>query len=108
MPGIDPELIRAHLISRPTPLEPAPRLARAIGLAAEDLWIKRDDLIGLGGGGNKARKLERTAGAACARGATTLVTCGAAQSGGLPGLFGHPGAMAQASALVDAQSESFR
>jgi D-cysteine desulfhydrase len=26
-------------------------------------------------------------------------------TGGLPGLFGHPGAMAQASALVDAQSE---
>jgi L-cysteate sulfo-lyase len=34
----------------------------------------------LGGGGNKARKLERTAGAACAHGATTLVTSGAAQS----------------------------
>ena len=80
MPGIDPELMRAHLVSRPTPLEPAPRLAQAIGLEAEDLWIKRDDLIGLGGGGNKARKLERTAGAACAHGATTLVTSGAAQS----------------------------
>ena len=80
MPGIDPELMRAHLVSRPTPLEPAPRLAQAIGLEAEDLWIKRDDLIGLGGGGNKARKLERTAGAARAHGATTLVTSGAAQS----------------------------
>ncbi len=26
-------------------------------------------------------------------------------TGGLPGLFGHPGALAQASSLVDAQSE---
>jgi L-cysteate sulfo-lyase len=80
MPEIDPGLMRAELISRPTPLEAAPRLAQAIGLAAEDLWIKRDDLTGLGGGGNKARKLERTAGAARAHGATTLVTSGAAQS----------------------------
>ena len=72
--------MRTHLVSRPTPLEAAPRLAQAVGLEAEDLWIKRDDLIGLGGGGNKARKLERTAGAACAHGATTLVTSGGAQS----------------------------
>lgn len=71
---------RAELMSRPTPLEPAPRLARAIGLDPDDLWIKRDDLIGLGGGGNKVRKLEWTAGAARAEGATTLVTSGAAQS----------------------------
>jgi L-cysteate sulfo-lyase len=80
MPEVDPGLTRADLISRPTPLEAAPRLAQAIGLRAGDLWIKRDDLTGLGGGGNKARKLERTAGAALAHGATTLVTSGAAQS----------------------------
>ncbi|MDW6063248.1 pyridoxal-phosphate dependent enzyme [Streptomyces sp. FXJ1.4098] len=67
-------------MSRPTPLEPAPRLARAVGLEPGDLWVKRDDLIGLGGGGNKVRKLEWTAGAARAEGATTLVTSGAAQS----------------------------
>jgi len=77
---MDPGLVRAHLISRPTPVEAAPRLAQAIGLEAGDLWIKRDDLTGLGGGGNKARKLEWTAGAARAHGATTLVTSGAAQS----------------------------
>jgi L-cysteate sulfo-lyase len=80
MPEMDPGVARAHLISRPTPLEAAPRLAQAIGLEADDLWIKRDDLTGLGGGGNKARKLERTAGAARADGATDLVTSGAAQS----------------------------
>ncbi|MEW2160605.1 D-cysteine desulfhydrase family protein [Streptomyces sp. NPDC007189] len=64
----------------PTPLEPMPRLARALGLGEGDLWVKRDDLTGLGGGGNKVRKLEWTVGAALAEGADTLVTTGAAQS----------------------------
>jgi L-cysteate sulfo-lyase len=64
----------------PTPLEPMPRLARALGLGDDDLWIKRDDLTGLGGGGNKVRKLEWTCGAALADGATVLVTTGAPQS----------------------------
>jgi L-cysteate sulfo-lyase len=70
----------AVLGSWPTPLEAAPRLARALGLGATDLWVKRDDLTGLGGGGNKVRKLEWLCGAALARGADTLVTCGARQS----------------------------
>ncbi|TWV55580.1 D-cysteine desulfhydrase family protein [Streptomyces misionensis] len=64
----------------PTPVEAAPRLAEALGLGPEDLWVKRDDLTGLGGGGNKIRKLEWTVGAALAEGADTLVTTGAAQS----------------------------
>lgn len=64
----------------PTPLEPAPRLAVAVGLRPDDLWIKRDDLTGLAGGGNKARKLEWSLGAARAQGADTLVTTGAPQS----------------------------
>ncbi|MFE2100929.1 MULTISPECIES: pyridoxal-phosphate dependent enzyme [unclassified Streptomyces] len=64
----------------PTPVEPAPRLAAALGLGPDDLWVKRDDLTGLGGGGNKIRKLEWLAGAALAEGADTLVTTGAAQS----------------------------
>jgi D-cysteine desulfhydrase len=62
----------------PTPLESAPRLAAALGL--EQLWIKRDDLIGLGGGGNKARKLRYSCAEALAAGATTLITTGAPQS----------------------------
>jgi 1-aminocyclopropane-1-carboxylate deaminase/D-cysteine desulfhydrase-like pyridoxal-dependent ACC family enzyme len=62
----------------PTPLEPALRLAAAIGV--EELWLKRDDLIGLGGGGNKVRKLQYTCAQALEAGATTLITSGAAQS----------------------------
>ena len=64
----------------PTPVERAPRLATALGLGADDLWIKRDDLTGLGGGGNKIRKLQYSCAQALAAGATTLITTGAAQS----------------------------
>lgn len=71
---------RVALGSWPTALEPAPRLAAALGLDGDDLWIKRDDLGGLGGGGNKLRKLEFSVGAALADGADTLVTIGGAQS----------------------------
>lgn len=71
---------QVELATFPTPVEPAPRLATAIGLGPDDLWIKRDDLTGLGGGGNKVRKLEWTVGAALGEGADTLVTTGAPQS----------------------------
>jgi D-cysteine desulfhydrase len=63
-----------------TPLEAAPRLAQRIGLRGEDLWVKRDDYLGFGGGGNKIRKMEFLCGQAIEDGATTLVTSGAAQS----------------------------
>ena len=49
-------------------------------MEADDLWIKRDDLSSLGGGGNKIRKLEFTVAHALAGGADTLVTTGAPQS----------------------------
>ncbi len=71
---------RVSLATLPTPVEEAPRLAEAIGMAPGSLLVKRDDLLGLGGGGNKVRKLERTCGTALAAGATVLVTTGAAQS----------------------------
>ncbi|MDX2733237.1 MULTISPECIES: D-cysteine desulfhydrase family protein [Streptomyces] len=80
MTSDSPTSQRAVFGTWPTPLEPMPRLARAIGLGAGDLWVKRDDLTGLGGGGNKVRKLEWTCGAALADGATALVTTGAPQS----------------------------
>ncbi len=63
-----------------TPLERLPRLATRIGLDADDLWVKRDDLLAVGGGGNKLRKLDRLCTAALEEGATTLVACGAPQS----------------------------
>ena len=71
---------RVRLMATPTPLEPAPRLAAALGLGPDRLWLKRDDLGGIGGGGNKLRKLEVLCAEALAAGARTLVTTGAAQS----------------------------
>jgi len=68
------------LATLPTPVEPAPRLAESLGLEPDDLWVKRDDLLGLGGGGNKVRKLAYTCAEALDRGARVLVTTGAAQS----------------------------
>ncbi len=69
---------RLKLCQAPTPLEPLPRLSAALG--GPDIWMKRDDLTGMGGGGNKVRKLEFLAGAALAAGADHLVTQGAVQS----------------------------
>ncbi|MFC4068647.1 pyridoxal-phosphate dependent enzyme [Actinoplanes subglobosus] len=62
----------------PTPVEEAPRLAARLGLAA--LWFKRDDLCGLGAGGNKVRKLEFLLAEAVAAGARTVITSGGPQS----------------------------
>ena len=69
---------RVKLCQAPTPLERLPNLTKALG--GPDIWIKRDDLTGMGGGGNKVRKLEYLAGDALAKGADHLVTQGAVQS----------------------------
>lgn len=71
-------LPRVNLASWPTPLEEAPRLAAALGL--RKLYVKRDDLTGLGLGGNKVRKLEYLLGEALARGADTVITTAGGQS----------------------------
>ncbi len=70
-----PRLRFAHL---PTPLEPMPALGKRLG--GPDLWIKRDDCTGLGGGGNKTRKLEFLMADALRQGADTIITEGATQS----------------------------
>ena len=61
-----------------TPLEFLPRFSQALG--GPDIFIKRDDLLGLTSGGNKTRKLEFLVADALAHGADTLITCGAVQS----------------------------
>lgn len=68
---------RVALASLPTPLQRADRLSQRLG---REVWIKRDDLTGLALGGNKARKLEFSLGAARAAGADCVVTIGATQS----------------------------
>jgi D-cysteine desulfhydrase family pyridoxal phosphate-dependent enzyme len=64
----------------PTPVQPLDRLGAALGLAPGRLWVKRDDLTGLAGGGNKVRKLEHLCADALAQGCDTLVTGGGRQS----------------------------
>jgi 1-aminocyclopropane-1-carboxylate deaminase/D-cysteine desulfhydrase-like pyridoxal-dependent ACC family enzyme len=54
-------------------------LQRAIA-GAPQLWIKRDDLTGYLGGGNKLRKLEYVMADALSFGATTIVTTGSITS----------------------------
>jgi L-cysteate sulfo-lyase len=69
---------RLHFAHLPTPLEPMEQLTRQLG--GPRLWIKRDDCTGLGGGGNKTRKLEFLMGEAVAQGADTIITQGAQQT----------------------------
>jgi len=69
---------RVPLAHLPTPIEALPHLSRLLG--GPQLFIKRDDLTGLGLGGNKTRKLEYLAADALAKGAKTLISTGAVQS----------------------------
>ncbi|MEM1761295.1 MAG: D-cysteine desulfhydrase family protein [Desulfurococcaceae archaeon] len=68
---------RFRLITLPTPLERASRLGEKLGI---DLWIKRDDVMELALGGNKARKLEFIIGHVLSQGYDTVVTTGALHS----------------------------
>ena len=61
-----------------TPLEHLPHLTRL--LDGPHVFAKRDDLLGLSGGGNKTRKLEFLVADALRQGADTLITVGAVQS----------------------------
>jgi D-cysteine desulfhydrase len=72
------QFARRRYTPGPTPIEPLHHLSAALG--GPELWIKRDDLLGLAAGGNKTRKLEFLVADAIARGADTLITVGAVQS----------------------------
>ncbi|WP_285741890.1 D-cysteine desulfhydrase family protein [Lentzea sp. NBRC 105346] len=69
---------RVPLGTWPTPLEDAPRLSEALG--GPPVLIKRDDVNGLGAGGNKLRKLEFLLGEALEQGKDTVITFGALQT----------------------------
>jgi D-cysteine desulfhydrase len=76
---------RRRYTQGPTPLEYLPNFTKALRASCPDgkspnVWIKRDDMLGLTPGGNKTRKLEFLAADALAQGADTLITCGAPQS----------------------------
>jgi D-cysteine desulfhydrase family pyridoxal phosphate-dependent enzyme len=68
---------RLPLAEYPTPLEFLPRLSETLGRA---VYIKRDDEIGPGMGGNKTRKLEYLLAEARRRRSKRIVTFGGLQS----------------------------
>lgn len=71
-------LPRERLGLTPTPLTAAPQLAHALGL--RELWVKHDELIGFGFGGNKVRGLELLLGDARAHSTDLIVTGAGPQS----------------------------
>lgn len=70
-------LPRVPLVSEPTPLQHAPLLSDALGV---DIWLKRDDMTGVGLGGNKVRALEFLLGEAVREQCDCLVTGAGPQS----------------------------
>ncbi|MEO6846832.1 MAG: D-cysteine desulfhydrase family protein [Chthoniobacterales bacterium] len=68
---------RVDLLHSQTPLT---RLSRASEKANADIWIKRDDLLPIGLGGNKLRKLEYLLSQALAENCDCIITAGAMQS----------------------------
>jgi D-cysteine desulfhydrase len=70
-------LPRLTLALAPTPLQHAPRLSQEAGI---EVWLKREDLTGMGLGGNKVRALECLLHDALDRGADCLVTGAGPQS----------------------------
>ncbi len=69
---------RRHYTSGPTAIEFLPNITRFLG--GPNIYIKRDDQLGLTSGGNKTRKLEFVIGDALSKGADTVITTGAVQS----------------------------
>ncbi len=78
LPGRIAEMPRLSLGKLPTPLDEAPHLSAALG--GPRILFKRDDLTGVGLGGNKVRKLEFLIARALHEGADTLVASGGFQS----------------------------
>lgn len=72
------KILTIELANLPTPIQEAKKLAEAIGLSK--LFIKRDDLTGLAGGGNKARKLEYDFSEIVNGGYDVVITAGGVQS----------------------------
>jgi 1-aminocyclopropane-1-carboxylate deaminase len=68
----------APLAQLPTPIHPLENFTKHLN--GPEAWIKRDDLTGLPGGGNKTRKLEFLVGDAVTSGYDMLVTVGAIRS----------------------------
>lgn len=67
------------LLDGPTPIQRLHRLEKSLGTNVR-IYVKRDDLMGIGMGGNKLRKLEFLIGDALKHGCDTIITTGSLQS----------------------------
>jgi D-cysteine desulfhydrase len=76
----DPLARRLRLLDLPTPVQRLDRLAARLGKPPGAVWVKRDDLTAIAGGGNKSRKLEYALVDAVEAGADHVLTLGGAQS----------------------------
>lgn len=71
------DFARVPLAILPTPIQKLENISRLLGV---NVWIKRDDMTGIGLGGNKVRKLEFLLADAKTKGAEIVFTTGGAQS----------------------------
>ncbi|BDD11746.1 D-cysteine desulfhydrase (plasmid) [Fulvitalea axinellae] len=76
---------KVKLLNRETSLEFLPNLSRELG---PDIYVKRDDEGGRGGGGNKLRKYERIIADAISKDCDTLIIAGHYQSNAARALIG--------------------
>lgn len=67
------------LLDGPTSIQRLRRLEKTLGTSVR-IYVKRDDLMGIGMGGNKLRKLEFLIGDALKNGCDTIITTGGLQS----------------------------
>ena len=77
---------RLPLAVLPTPVQFCRRMTDHLG--GPRIFVKRDDLTGAGGGGNKVRKLEYVLAEAVAAGADSVVSIGVTQSNAMRQLAG--------------------
>ena len=89
---------RLALGAFPTPLDDAPRLATALGLAG--LRVKREDLAGPALGGNKIRKLELLLADARAKGCDAVISTAGQQSNFCRALAGTAAKLGMGCALL--------
>ena len=82
---------RLELAALPTPVQHCRRLTEQLG--GPRILVKRDDLTGAGGGGNKVRKLEYALAEAAASGADSVVSIGVTQSNAMRQLAGTAAAL---------------
>lgn len=101
--------LKVNLLNKPSSLEYLPNLSKHLG---PEIFVKRDDEGGRGGGGNKLRKYERIIGDAFAQNCDTLIIAGHYQSNAARELVGAAcqfgvDAVVVCKEMIPSQNQSF-